>query len=120
MAQDGGSLRITDHPILGPLPPAGEVTIYLDGRKITAREGETVAAALAAEGVLSFRKTVKYKENRGIFCAIGRCTDCAMTVNGVPNIRTCITTVEENMRVEIQDGLGGWQINRNGDDSVQV
>ena len=116
-SQDGGSLRITDHPILGPLPPAGEVTIYCDGRKITAREGETVAAALAAEGILRFRKTVKYKESRGIFCAIGRCTDCAMTVNGVPNIRTCITTVEENMQVETQAGLGVWQVEKDGDDS---
>jgi predicted molibdopterin-dependent oxidoreductase YjgC len=116
----GGPFRITDHPILGPLPPAKEVTIYCDGRKIAAREGETVAAALVAEGVLLFRTTVKYEEPRGIFCAIGRCTDCAMTVNGVPNVRTCITTVEENMRVETQQGLGVWQINGNTDDTEKV
>ena len=120
MDSDGGTLRITDHPILGPMPPAGEVTIYFNGREITAREGETVAAALAAEGISAFRTTVKRKESRGIFCAIGRCTDCAMTVNGIPNIRTCITTVEENMRVESQEGLGEWRINRNGDDTETV
>ena len=31
-----------------------------------------------------------------------------MTVNGRPNVRTCITLVEDDMRVETQDGLGQW------------
>ena len=108
------SRRITDHPVLGPLPPARKVTIYCDGRKITAREGETVASALVAEGILKFRVTEKKKEWRGIFCVIGRCTDCAMTVDGTPNIRTCITTVRENMRIETQKGLGVWNIQEEG------
>ena len=108
------SRRITDHPVLGPLPPARKVTIYCDGKKIIARGGETVASALVAEGILQFRRTEKRKEWRGIFCAIGRCTDCAMTVDSIPNIRTCITTVRENMRIETQKGLGVWRIQEEG------
>jgi len=29
-----------------------------------------------------------------------------MTVNGKPNVRTCITPVEEGMVVETQEGIG--------------
>ena len=32
-----------------------------------------------------------------------------MVVNGIPNVRTCITPVEDGMTVEVQDGLGKWR-----------
>ena len=103
------SRRIVDHPILGPLPEAREVTIHVDGRPVKAREGEPIAAALVAAGWVAFRRTEKRHEARGVFCAIGRCTDCVMTVDGTPNVRTCVTTVREGMRVETQEGLGEWE-----------
>ena len=39
------------------------------------------------------------------FCAIGRCTDCVMVVDGKPNVRTCITPLAEGMTVETQYGV---------------
>jgi predicted molibdopterin-dependent oxidoreductase YjgC len=102
--------RILEHPVLGPLPARGTVTLVVDGRPLTAREGETVSAALVAAGWVKFRETEKHGASRGIFCAIGRCTDCVMTVDAVPNVRTCITTVREGMRVESQKGLGEWKL----------
>ena len=48
-------------------------------------------------------------DGRGIFCGIGQCTDCMMVVNGIPNVRTCITPVEDGMTVETQEGLGEWR-----------
>ncbi|MCK4820923.1 (2Fe-2S)-binding protein, partial [bacterium] len=56
--------------------------------------------------IRAFRKTSKRQESRGIFCAIGRCTDCMMIVNGIPNIRTCITPIKAGMKVETQIGFG--------------
>ena len=53
------------------------------------------------------RYTTKQHTARSIFCGIGRCNDCKMIVNGVPNTRTCVTPVEEGMTVETQYGLGG-------------
>ena len=100
------SNRIVTHPILGELEPGSSVTIYFNGEPISARKGEMVAAALYNAGVRSFRYTPKMNEPRGIFCAIGRCTDCMMIVDGLPNTRTCITPVHEGMRVETQHGLG--------------
>lgn len=101
--------RIIDHPILGPAPERRQVTIFHDGRPVPAYEGEPVAAALEALGILTLRTTAKRGEPRGLFCAIGRCTDCVMTVDGVPNVRTCVTPVRAGMRVETQRGLGEWK-----------
>ena len=58
-----------------------------------------------AAGIKSFRTTAKRNEQRGIFCAIGRCTDCMMVVDGIPNTRTCVTMVKDGMKVETQKGL---------------
>ena len=101
-------MRIDKHPILDEQKPTKSVVIYVDGEAVQAQEGEMIAAALTAAGIRSFRKTPRNHKPRGIFCAIGRCTDCAMTVDGVPNVRTCITRVHDGMKVETQDGLGKW------------
>jgi len=103
--------RILHHQILGELPKTKWIKITVDGKKIKAREGETIAAALIAAGVKVFRYSVKRNEPRGLFCAIGRCTDCVMTVNNKSNVRTCVTLVEEDMKIETQKGLGKRQSN---------
>lgn len=101
--------RIQDHPILGAVEEKKEVSIWVDGKELKAYEGEMIAATLIANGVKVFRYTNKRKEPRGIFCAIGRCTDCVMIVDGVPNVRTCITPVKEGMKIQTQEGLGNWE-----------
>ena len=98
--------RIEEHPILGQTAPTDAVTFYYNDEPIRARSGEMIAAALFGAGIHTFRYTPRRGEPRGVFCAIGRCTDCMMVVDGVPNTRTCITPVREGMRVETQHGLG--------------
>jgi aerobic-type carbon monoxide dehydrogenase small subunit (CoxS/CutS family) len=56
-------------------------------------------------GVLRYTKK---GSPRQMFCGIGRCTDCVMTVDGIPGVRTCVTEVREGMRVERQRGSGSW------------
>jgi len=102
--------RIIEHPILGKMKERRAVEITVDGMRIRALEGEPIAAALMAAGIRTFRYTQKRGERRGVFCAIGRCTDCAMTVNGMPNVRTCVTAVEPGMIIETQKGLGQWPV----------
>ena len=99
------NLRVTSHPVLGPEPEAKTVTIYFEGRPIEAREGESIAAALTAAGIRVFRTTEKRHEPRGVYCAMGRCSDCMMIVDGQPNVRTCVTSVMDGMNVETQRGL---------------
>ena len=102
--------RITRHPILA-LEPKAEIPILVDGRTLFAREGETVAAALLANGIRVFRHTAKRHEPRGLFCGIGQCTDCVMEIDGVPNQRTCMTIVRAGMVVNTQEGHGGAEAN---------
>ena len=37
---------------------------------------------------------------RGLFCGIGICFDCLITVDGVPNQRACLVPVRPGMRLE--------------------
>lgn len=97
--------RIKNHPILGEPNKGKPVSFTFDGQRMEGCEGEPIAFALKANGVLIHRYTKKEHKPRGIFCAIGRCTDCVMVVNGKPNIRTCVTPLEEGMIVQTQDGV---------------
>ena len=97
--------RILEHPILGEIEKVKLVSFTYDGKKLQWYEGEPIAAALKAAGVMVHRYTKKRHEPRGIFCAIGRCTDCVMVVDGVPNVRTCVTPLREGMKVQTQYGV---------------
>ncbi len=97
--------RIVEHPILGKIDDKEMVTIEVDGKKIKAKRGEMIIAALVADGIRINRYTLKKKEPRGIFCGIGQCTDCVMVVNGRINVRTCITPVVDGMVIQTQQGL---------------
>jgi hypothetical protein len=78
--------------------------LALDGRPVTAYEGETVATMLLAEGHAAVRRTPR-GEPRGVFCGMGVCFDCLVIVDGVPNSRACVTFVHEGMDVRRQDGF---------------
>lgn len=97
--------RIEEHPILGSTEKGRQVTFTFDGKKLQGYEGEPISAALKAAGVMVHRYTKKEHKPRGIFCAIGRCTDCVMIVDGKPNIRTCVTPLAEGMEVKTQYGV---------------
>ncbi len=101
-------MRVKKHPILEEDTRVPDAIIIVDGKEIPAKEGEPIAAALLAAGIRKFRYTAKEGKPRGIFCGIGRCTDCTMTVDGQPNVRTCVTPVRNGMIVETQKGLGRW------------
>ncbi len=102
-------MRIKNHPILGSFKKGKKVKIILDGKKVEAYEGEMIATAIIATGKKHFRFTEKYYEPRGLFCAIGRCTDCAMEVDGRVNVRTCITPVKDGMVINTQKSIGEWK-----------
>lgn len=87
------------------LPARSRVVFTYDGVEMEGYEGEPIAMALKAAGVEVHRFTAKRHEPRGIFCAIGRCTDCVMVVDGKPNVRTCMTPLAAGMDVRTQDGV---------------
>ena len=97
--------RIENHPILGPSPEGKMVKFYYNGTPMEALEGEPIMAALKVNGVMVHRYTAKTHEPRGVFCAIGRCTDCVMIVNGKPKGGSAITPLEAGMKVETGYGV---------------
>ena len=83
-----------------------EIRFTLDGVEMTASEGQSIAGALIAGGVMSWRRTRIGDQPRGVFCGIGACFDCLITVNGEPNVRACLSQVHDGDRVERQEGTG--------------
>lgn len=77
-----------------------------DEREIAFTEGQTVGAALLAAGVQSWRTTRRRNAPRGLFCGIGVCWDCLVTVDGAPNRRACQVTASSDLTVTTQDGTG--------------
>ena len=75
-----------------------DVTITFEGAPLSARPGESVAAALAGNGVLTLRQTRSGAE-RGMFCGMGVCQECLVEVDGRPNQRACMTKVAAGMAV---------------------
>jgi len=77
--------------------PASPVTVTFGGRAVPAGEGQSVAAALTAAGVRSWRTTRRGGQPRGLFCGIGICFDCLLTIDGRPGQRACLVPVRDGM-----------------------
>ena len=75
------------------------VTVTFAGRTLQARDGQSVAAALTAAGVRSWRTTRREERPRGLFCGIGVCFDCLLTIDGRPAQRACLVPVRDGMIV---------------------
>lgn len=97
--------RIDAHPVL-TFERGRRVRFWFEGRPIEGHEGETIAAALVAAGVKTFRRTDRLHRPRGFFCAVGKCSSCLMVVDGQPNTMVCTEPLRAGTRVERQAGRG--------------
>lgn len=84
--------------------PQASLTVYLDGRPIPARQGETIAACLLRAGVPSFRTTPVTGAPRLPYCMIGQCFDCLIDIEGLGSRQACLIRVQDGMRLKTQDG----------------
>lgn len=73
------------------------VTVTFAGRTLRAQDGQSVGAALTAAGVRSWRTTRRGTRPRGLFCGIGACFDCLLTIDGRPAQRACVVPVRDGM-----------------------
>jgi D-hydroxyproline dehydrogenase subunit gamma len=84
------SLRITKNVTR---PQA--VTIQVNGRDVTAYEGESLATALLATGIVR------------TYCNMGVCFDCLVEVEDAGErlrVRACLTAVRAGLRVTVASG----------------
>ena len=86
----------SSHPTIRPT--GRPITIQFDGQPIAALEGETIAAALSAAGIVAFRHTASGAP-RGLYCGMGACFDCVVTVDGRIGQRACMTKVADGMQI---------------------
>lgn len=77
--------------------------LRFDGREVPFREGQTVGAALMADGIASWRTTRRGGEPRGLFCGIGVCFDCLVTVDGQRDQRACLVAARDGQEVRTGD-----------------
>lgn len=75
------------------------MTFTVDGRGVPLAAGQTVAAAMWAAGIRSWRRTRVAGAPRGLFCGIGACFDCLITIDGVANQRACLVPAQPGMAV---------------------
>ena len=76
------------------------------GKSYTGVAGDTIATALFAGGVRIFARSLKYHRPRGLYSLDGECSNTMMAVNGIPNVRTENTLLEDGMTVRAQNVVG--------------
>jgi sarcosine oxidase subunit alpha len=84
-------------------PPSGGtderplVRFTVDGRPLSAPEGEPLAVGLLAADRPILSRSFRFHRPRGLMCDTGQCGWCECEVDGRPSVRTC--------QVPVRDGL---------------
>ncbi|MDJ1134938.1 (2Fe-2S)-binding protein [Streptomyces iconiensis] len=85
------AVRRTDRPI----------DITVDGEPVRGIEGQSLAGVLLASGRLAWRHGPDGAP-RGVFCGIGVCFDCLLTVDGERDVRACRRRARDGDEVRTQ------------------
>src|SRR5699024_6571336 len=91
--------RIVEHPVLGNLDNQTALTFTFEGNKYTGYEGDTIASALHANGIRRLRVHEESGTARGIYCNIGHCFECRLTVDQTYGVRACMTEMKADLVV---------------------
>ncbi len=92
------SLRLTTRQATDTVP------LSVDGERIDAIPGESIAAAMTAAGLRRLRMD-RNGEPRGLLCGMGSCFECRVSIDGGPATRACLTPVEPQMTVSTLSAL---------------
>ncbi len=74
--------------------------IEVDGQAVTAYEGETLATVLLAAGNQAFASHIDPHPSSRLFCGMGVCFQCLVTIDGQPSCQACRTIARPGMKVE--------------------
>lgn len=96
-------LRLKTHPLFDVSPDGcNRVTITVEGQAVEALEGELLAAALWVNGFIALGRNPADGSHRGMYCGVGHCYECRVTVDGVEDLRSCLIRVRDGMQVSLQ------------------
>lgn len=98
------SLRIKSHPVTGRSKDGSRtIRIVVNHQPLEVLEGESLAAALWANGLIAVGHNPEAEVPRGMYCGIGHCYECRVTVDGIEDVRSCLIPVREGMQVAFMD-----------------
>ena len=81
--------------------PNNKLIIFeVNGRRIEARPGDSLAGALWSNGFVDFGQDPITGQTRTVYCGIGQCGQCLVTVDGIEDVRACRMNPREGARVE--------------------
>jgi D-hydroxyproline dehydrogenase subunit gamma len=78
------------------------VAVTIDGTPFSAREGDSVAAALLLAGRAACGTTAVTGQKRAPYCLMGVCFECLVTIDGESARQACLIPVRDGMRIETQ------------------
>ncbi|MCL4325702.1 MAG: 2Fe-2S iron-sulfur cluster-binding protein, partial [Candidatus Thermoplasmatota archaeon] len=82
-----------------------DTSFYFNGRLYRAPENLTVAEALIHNNKFIFGRSIRYHRARSYFCGKGLCSHCMVSIDGIGNVRSCITPLKEGMKIDSQNYL---------------
>jgi len=97
--------RLSQLPTLR-INPSEKRSLTYRGKTYQGVAGDTIATALFAGGVRVFGRSLKYHRPRGLYSLDGECSNTMMAVDGVPNVRTENTLLQNGMAVKAQNVVG--------------
>jgi hypothetical protein len=78
------------------------IAISIEGTRVEGIRGQTIAGVLLGAERDAWRVTSKNGRGRGVFCGIGVCFDCILTVNDERDVRACQRRAGDGDVVTIQ------------------
>jgi sarcosine oxidase, subunit alpha len=85
------------------MPSTTRVEIRFRGVRRSVDPDRPLTTSLAADGLLTLQRSVRYHRPRSPFCGVGYCTQCLVRVNGVPNVRACQYQPKAHDVVEVEN-----------------
>ena len=77
------------------------IQLTVDGEPVSGVDGQTIAGVLLAAGKTAWR-TDPAGEPRGVFCGIGACFDCLVTVGADRDVRACRRRARDGDEIRTQ------------------
>lgn len=94
-------------PPYGTLIDRGQpIRFRFDGECYSGYAGDSIASALAANGVRLLSRSFKYHRPRGIFALAGNDANCLVQIGPEPNVRADARLIEAGLNVSAQNVAG--------------
>jgi len=83
--------------------PGEPVAFTFNGLPLSGHEGDSIAAALMRAGVTSQRHSSRDNAARAYYCGMGQCWECAVHIDGIGTVRSCMQRLAPDMVLATAD-----------------